>query len=135
VTGASTCTFLIKLYQVTNAVLTSGVTSATYATLLTHGPSGTGITALVSSSAVTLSSTVKTNFTLTAPLIWDSTSSQLNFAAAPVFYEIGATATPTVSNASVGSVGSSDLNFIPSFTWGTAFGGSLVLKEFVINRL
>jgi hypothetical protein len=135
VTGAATCTFLIKLYNVTNAVLTSGITSATYATLLTHGPSGTGITALVSSSAVTLSSTVKTNFSLVAPFIWDSTSKQLNFANAPVFYEIGATATPTVSNASVASIGSSDLNFLPTFTWGTAFGGSLVLTEFVINRL
>jgi hypothetical protein len=135
VTGASTCTFLIKLYQVTNAVLTSGTTSATYATLLTHPPSGTGIRALVGSSAVTLSSTVKTNFSLVAPFIWDSVSGQLNFSNAPVFYEIGATATPTVTNASTSSIGASDLNFLPSFTWGTAFGGSLVLSEFVINRL
>ena len=135
VTGASTCTFDLKLWQATNAVLTSGATSTTYATLLTHPPSGTGITGLVGSSAVTLSSTVKTNFSLKAPFIWDSTSKQLNFAGAPEFYAIGATASPTVTNASVTSLGQTDLNFFPTFTWGTAFGGSLVLSEFVINRI
>jgi hypothetical protein len=135
VTGASTCTFDLKLWQATNAVLQSGITSTTYATLLTHPPSGTGITGVVGSSAVTLSSTVKTNFRLVAPLIWDSTSKQLNFAGAPVFYAIGATATPTVTNASITGLGQTDLNFFPTFTWGTAFGGSLVLSEFGINRL
>jgi hypothetical protein len=135
VTGAATCTFDLKLWQATNAVLQSGITSATYATLLTHPPSGTGIAGLVGSSAVTLSSSVKTNFSLKAPLIWDSTSKQLNFAGAPEFYAIGATATPTVTNASLTSIGQTDLNFFPTFTWGTAFGGSLILSEFVINRI
>ena len=136
VTGASgTCTMLIKLYQATNAVLTSGVSSSTYATLLTHGPSGTGITALVGSSAVTLSSSVSTNFSLSVPLIWDSTSAKLTFAGAPSYYALGATATPTVSNASVSSLGMTDLNFFPTFTWGTTIATSLTLSEFVINRL
>jgi hypothetical protein len=135
VTGAATCTFDLKLWQASNAVLQSGITSATYATLLTHPPSGTGINGLVGSSAVTLSSSVKTNFRLKAPFIWDSTSKQLNFAGATEFYAIGATATPTVTNASLTSIGQTDLNFFPTFTWGTAFGGSLILSEFAINRV
>lgn len=132
---AGTSTMLIKLYQASNAVLTSGITSTTYATLTTHGPSGTGISGLVGSSAITLSSSVKTNFTLAARLIWDSTSKQLNFAEAPIFYSIGVTATPTVTNASTASVGTSDLNFFPTFTWGTTVAASVTLSEFVINKL
>ena len=135
VTGAATCTFDLKLWQASNAVLQSGITSTTYATLLTHPPSGTGINGLVGSSAITVSSSAKTNFRMVAPLIWDSTSKQLNFANAPVLYGIGATASPTVTNATLASIGQTDLNFFPTFTWGTAFGGSLVLTEFVINRL
>ena len=136
-TGPSgTSTLLVKLYQASNAVLTSGVTSTTYAQLLTHGPSGTGIAQVSSSSAFTLTSSVVTNFTFTAQFIWDSVSKQLNAASVPTVYAIGATATGVIgSSASTASVGLLDLNFFPTFTWGTTIGTSLVLSEFVISRL
>lgn len=134
-TGAATCTLAVKLYQASNAVLTSGITSSTYATLTAHGPSGTGISQIVSSSAIALGSTAKVNFTLNAPLQWDATSKTLNWASAPSFYAIGATLTATTGTVTTTSVGQTDLNFFPTFTWGTAFGGALTITEFVINKL
>jgi hypothetical protein len=136
VTGpAGTSTLTVKLYQASNAVLTSGVTSSTYAQLLTHGPSGTGINGVSSAGATTVSTSVSTNFSFTTQLIWDSASQQLNSANLPVFYSIGATRTGAITTASITSVGSSDLNFFPTFTWATTIGASLTLTEFVINRL
>ena len=134
-TGAATCTLAIKLYQASQSVLTSGITSTTYATLTSHGPSGTGINQIVSSSAIALGSTAKVNFQMSVPLIWDSTSKTLTWAAAPTAYSIGASLTATTGTVSSTSVAQTDLNFFPTFTWGTAFGGSLVLTEFVINRM
>ena len=134
-TGASTCTLTVKLYQASYSVLTSGITSTTYATLTTHGPSGTGISQVVSTSSIALGSTAKTNFVITVPLVWDSTSKTLNWASAPSAYAIGASLSATTGTASTTSVAQTDLNFFPTFTWGTAFGGSLELNEFVINRL
>lgn len=135
VTGAADSDLDIKLWTASNAVLTSGVTSATYAEVsTTKPPSGTGIAGLVGSSAVTVDG-LSTSFSLSAPFIWDSTSSKLNFAGAPSFYSLGVTATPTVTNATLSTIGQSDLNFFPTFTWTTTIGTSLVIKEFVINRL
>ena len=134
-TGAATCTLTVKLYQAAYSVLSSGVTSTTYATLTTHGPSGTGINQIVSSSAIALGSSAKTNFSIRVPLTWDSTSKTLNWATAPSAYAIGASLTATTGTASSTSITAADLNFFPTFTWGTAFGGSLVISEFVINRV
>jgi len=134
-TGAATCTLTVKLYQAAYSVLSSSITGTTYATLTSHGPSGTGINQIVSTSSIALGSTAKTNFVLTAPLVWDSTSKTLNWASAPSAYAIGASLTATTGTASSTSITSSDLNFFPTFTWGTAFGGSLVITEFVINKL
>src|SRR5271166_1372831 len=99
-TGAATCTLTVKLYQAAISVLTSGITSATYATLTTHGPSGTGISQVISSSSIALGSTAKTNFVFTVPLIWDATSKTLNWANAPTAYAIGASLTATTGTAS-----------------------------------
>lgn len=136
-TGPSgTSTLTIKLYQATNAVLTSGVTSSTYAQLLTHGPSGTGINQMASSSALTLTSSVKTNFVFTAQYEWDSVSQTLNLISTPVVWGAGATLTGAAGSVtSATSIGVSDLNFFPTFTWATTIGSTLTLKEFVINRL
>jgi hypothetical protein len=133
---AGTSTLLMNLYQATNAVLTSGATSTTYAQLLTHPPSGTGISKLSGTSTViTLTSAATANFTFSSQFIWDSASGKLNAANVPVAYANGATMTGAISTASVSSVGASDLNFFPTFTWATTIGASLTLKEFAINRL
>lgn len=136
-TGPSgTSTLTIKLYQATNAVLTSGITSTTYAQLLTHGPSGTGIAQVASAGAITLTTSVSTNFTFSAQFVWDSASSKLNLANTPSAWASGATLTGAAgSTTSATSIGVSDLNFFPTFTWATTIGTSLNLKEFVINRL
>jgi hypothetical protein len=134
-TGAATCTLTVKLYQAAYSVVSSAVNSTAYGYMTAHGPSGTGVNQIVSASSIALGSSAKTNFILKAPLIWDSTSKTLNYAYAPSAYAIGASLSATTGTASSTSIGQTDLNFFPTFTWGTAFGGSLVITEFVINRL
>ena len=136
ITGpAGTSTATIKLYQASNAVLTSGFTSSTYAQLLTAPPSGTGIRALSSAGAITVSTSAKVNFTFQANYQWDSVSQTLGAFGIPTAYAIGATLTGAITNATATSVGVSDLNFFPTLTFATTVPSSVVIKEFVINRL
>lgn len=136
ITGpAGTSTATIKLYQASNAVLTSGVTSTTYAQLLTAPPSGTGISGTSSAGAITVSTSVKTNFTFQANYQWDSVSQTLCAFGVPVAYAIGASLTGAITTAKTTGVGVSDLNFFPTLTFATTVPTSVVIKEFVINRL
>ena len=136
ITGPSgTSTATIKLYQASNAVLTSGFTSSTYAQLLTAPPSGTGISGTSSAGAITVTSSVKTNFSFQANYMWDSVSQTLCAFGVPVAYAIGATLTGAITTAKTTSVGVSDLNFFPTLTFATTVPASVVVKEFVINRL
>lgn len=135
VSGVSgTNTLTLKLWQAAQSVLLSGPSSTTYGGLTTHPPSGTGINSIAAGAAITLTSSVVTNFVFNVPLIWDSVSQKLNIAAAPSLYAIGATVTVTPT-ASTSSVAITDLNFFPTFTFGTAQSASILLTELSINRL
>ena len=133
---AAGCTFIMNLYQVTRSVVTSLVNSTTYATLVTTPPSGTGINEIATgASGGAISASVSTNFVFSVPLIWDSTAKKLSFTSLPMLYQAGATITATVSTASTTVSAFTDLNFFPTFNFTTGVPTSLVLSEFVLNRL
>lgn len=132
ITTAGSYTFLPKLYQVPGSVLlagTQGTVANDHAVLV--GP------ATSSGAAGTQS------FQLQAQFLWDSTTQKLTgFVSA---YQINgvniAVATPTGTAGQlqvttvVSTVGVADLNFIPSFTFGTAGANSVAITEFVIDRI
>lgn len=133
-TTGGTCSILLNMYQVTNSVLTSGTTSATYGTLTQASPSGTGITKLVTGTS-TAANTTSGTLTFSQQYAWDSVSKQLVINTAAVTYQKGVSISNTQSAATVASLNMNDLNFIPSFTFATSVPTSLVVTEFMIKRV
>ena len=131
---AGTSTLTMKLFQATAAVIAGGTSSTAYGYMTAIPPSGTGVNSIAVGSAITLSTSVKTNFAFSVPLIWDSTSKQLNLANLPYFYAVGSSVYSSAT-ASTASIGQTDLNFFPTFAFGTTAPTALTITEFVINRL
>lgn len=119
-TGASS-TLIVKLYEVPAATITAGTQSTI------------GGDHLVFTSPTITAFTGAGSFVYEAEFIWDSTSKALN-GQTTVNLSNG-TFTALAGTSALASLGVGDLNFIPSFTFGTANAGNFVqLTEFVIDR-
>lgn len=131
-TTSATANFTLNLYNVTNAAVTGGPAASTYtAAALT----GTGVTKLLTGTATAVGTGgASVNIVLKAQFIWDSVSKILGIANVATTYQKGVSITTTASAATVSSIGTGDLGFLPSFTVsaGTA---TIVVTEFSINRL
>ena len=136
ITTTATANLTINLYQVTNAAIAVGPAGTGYPATLTAGPSGTGVTKLTTGTATAVgTSGASINFSLYQQYIWDSVSKALYCATAQTQFIKGATVSVTQSALTVGSLGTSDLNFFPTFTVSAlGTGVTLSLSEFVINR-
>lgn len=132
-TTAASASITLNMYQVSNSVLTSGITSTTYGTLTQNGPSGTGITKLVTGTS-TAANTTSGTLTFAQEYVWDSTSKLFAINTAAVTYQKGVSISNTQSAATVASLAFTDLNFIPTFTFTTALPTVFTVTEFVINR-
>ena len=134
-TTTGSTNILLNMYQVTNAVLTSGITSATYAGLVQATPSVTGLTKLVTGTA-TAANTTSGTIVFSQQYTWDSTSKLLAIAGLATTYQKGVAISNTQSAATVASLAAIDLNFIPSFTLSTNTNVSvLTVTEFSLNRI
>jgi hypothetical protein len=115
----------VTLYNVTNSVFTSGFTAAT----------GTGQTALATTSTMATGAALKFNFFLEAILQWDSISGTLS----GYYYGHSSKGTPanigptTLTN-QVTSLKESDLNFYFTLTASVATTDSLGPFDFTVER-
>lgn len=129
-TGAS-LTVLPKIYQVPASVIaagTQGTVSNDHVTV--------ALAATSSGAAATQ------NFIIQAQYLWDSTSKILNgFVTAAQINGVNiapnaGTAGTLVATTAITTVGITDLNFMPSFTFGTAnAANSVTVTEFFIDRV
>jgi len=111
--GASS-TFVVKLYNGTSSTVTSDT-----------------VIAATASYTITTASTI--NFIVEAQLIWDSTSSKLN---GWFFSDVNNTFTGGAAITSVTSLSVTNLQFIPSFTFGTGNAANTVtVKEFLFEKV
>jgi len=133
-TTAASASITLNMYQVTNAVLTSGFTSATYAGLTQASPSVTGLTKLVTGTS-TAANTTSGTIVFSQQYTWDSVSKLLAIATPATTYQKGVAISNTQSAATVASLGFTDLNFVPSFTFTTALPTVLTISEFSLNRV
>ena len=133
-TTGGTCSILLNMYQVTNAVLTAGVTASSYTALTQASPSGTGITKLVTGTS-TAANTTSGTLTFTQQYTWDSVSKLLGINNAAVTYQKGVVVSNTQSAATVASLNAIDLNFIPSFTFATNVPTVFTITEFALVRV
>jgi hypothetical protein len=128
-TTGGAITFLPKIYQVPASIIAAG-TQATVA--------NDHVTVALAATSI---STATQNFIVEAQFLWDSTSKILNgqvIGAQINGVNIAAnsgTAGTMVATTQITAVGIGDLNFMPSFTFGTANAGNIVtVTEFVIDR-
>ena len=133
-TTGGTCSILLNMYQVTNAVLTAGVSNASYTALTQASPLGTGITKLVTGTS-TAANTTSGTLTFTQQYTWDSVSKLLGINNAAVTYQKGVVVSNTQSAATVASLNAIDLNFIPSFTFATNVPTVFTITEFALVRV
>ena len=137
-TTAGSYTFRFGVYQTSAANL--GVIG-TAGQVTTAGAHGTGSTITLALSTATTISTTTANFYMEMSCIWDSTSKLFTCSTQTGAFQAGvALAAPAITSAGAGtvtisSVGLTDLNFWPAFTFGTAGANSMVVKEFSINRM
>ena len=133
-TTAASASLTLNLYQVTSAVLTSGITSTTYAGLVQASPSVSGLTKLVTGTS-TAANTTSGTLTFSQQYAWDSTSKLLAINTAATTYQKGVSISNTQSAATVSSLAFTDLNFLPTFTFTTALPTVFTVTEFVIDRI
>lgn len=132
---AGSYTFEPKLYQMPASVIAAG-------TQLNSSNVPTGGNALWVGAATSSGGAGTQSFLIETKLFWDSKTKTLN--GGVMTYQINnvniAVGTPSgtagtfqvITQAT--SVGASDLNFIPSFTFGTAGVNGVTVTEFVIDR-
>lgn len=106
------------------------------------GAHGTGSTLTLSGlSTATTISTTTANFTMRIQAMWDSVSKVLSLFTIGAFQKGVILAAPaplllgTQQPTLITSVGLTDLNFWPAFTFGTAGANSVTVREFFINRV
>lgn len=133
-TTAASASITLNMYQVTNAVLTSGITSTTYADLVQASPSVSGLTKLVTGTS-TAANTTSGTIVFSQQYTWDSVSKLLAIATPATTYQKGVSISQTQSAATVASLAFTDLNFIPTFTFTTALPTVVTVTEFSINRV
>lgn len=132
-TSTATTNILVSLYNAKASSFSAGSGAGTSGGY-TLGTLGTGCTKIIPSTATAgLTSTQSINYWLKAQFIWDSVTKILSYATSTAYLNGASVAANSPVNAT--SVGLTDLNFIPSFTLASAATTSIVVTEFVINRL
>lgn len=122
-TTAGAYTFTTKLYQVPYASVIPTNISATV----------TNDNLVCTGATFTAGGAGTSTYVLTASLIWDSVSAQLQGSFSTL---AGGTFTGGASTTAVAAVKVDGLNFIPVFTFGTAnAGNSVLVKEFSIEQV
>ncbi len=128
--SSATTNTLVDLYNAKAASFKDGPAASSY-TLATLG---TGCTKVVTGTATAnLTSSVTINYIMKASFLWDSLTKILSWTGTTQ-YQNGVIVA-NAANANATSVGLTDLNFIPSFTFASAATTTVNIKEFVINRL
>jgi hypothetical protein len=127
-TTAGSYNFTPKIYQVPQAIVLAG----TQTTLANDH--------VQVSLAATAIATTTVNFSVSAQFLWDSTSLILNgfvtsaqINGVNIVANAGTVGTLVATTQQTG-VGIKDLNFMPTFTFGTAGANSVQVTEFVIDR-
>ena len=131
-TASSTATTntLVDLYNAKASTFAGGPAATGY----TLGTLSTGCTKVLTGTATAnLTSSVTINYILKAQFLWDSLTKILSWCGTTQ-YQNGVLIS-NAANANATSVASTDLNFIPSFTFASAATTTVNIKEFVINRL
>lgn len=135
-TTTATTNFTIGLYEYTAAALAGGPSASSYTGAAI---TGTGVNKLLSNSGAPVAvgtNGASTNFVLRAQFIWDSVSKTLAASNTPVLFFKGATVAMTIASSGlITGIGQTDLNFAPSITYSATNSPTLVLTEFVINRV
>ena len=130
ITSSTTTNVLVNLFNATQASWNDGP----YATTYTLGTLGTGCTNVVTGTATAgLTPTVTVDFWMKAQFVWSSSNSTLAFGTAAQY--LNGSVVPVSATANATSIGSQDLNFIPSFTFASGGTNVVNIKEFVVNRL
>jgi len=133
VTSTATTNFQVSLYNAKNSSFSAGSGAGT-AGGYTLGTLGTGCTLLVTGTGTAgLTASQSINYWLKAQFVWDSVTKILAYTTSTAYLNGASVAAGTTANAT--AVGLTDLNFIPSFTIASAATTSIVVTEFVINRL
>ena len=129
ITTAGSYTATVKLYQVPGTIA-----AAQTAATLANDNSVFALAATSSGGAGTQ------NFTVEAEFLWDSTTKALHgyMTAAQIngvnIAVNSGTAGTMVATTAISNLGLKDMNFIPSFTFGTAGANSIQITEFAIDR-
>ena len=128
--SSATTNMLVNLYQAKASTFAGGPAASGY-TLATLG---TGCTKVVTGTATAgLTSTVSQNFWMKAQFVWSSSTKVLNFGAAAQY--LNGAVVSVASSANATSIGVTDLNFIPQFTFASGGTNTVQVVEFVVNRL
>ena len=133
ITGTATTNTLVNLYNAKASSWSAGPAAGT-AGGYTIATLGTGTTAVVTGTAtagVTASASI--NFLMTAQFLWDSVTKILALQSATQYINGAVVAVAATSN--VTTVAAGDLNFIPSFTFASASTNTVLVTEFLINRV
>jgi hypothetical protein len=128
---ASSTVFTPYIYEVPQSVLL--LNTLTSGSPTSGGPTFTANDHLLYTGAtVTTTATTAYNYVLEAELIWDSASGILN----GYFDTLGAgTYTAAAATTPLASVTATGLNFIPFFAFSTASNSTVVVKEFLLERV
>ena len=130
ISGTTTTNTLVNLFNATQATWKDGPYAGTY----TLGTLGTGCTNVVTGTATAgITASASINFWMRARFIWSSSTKILAFGSAEQW--INGNVVSISASASVSNVNIQDLNFIPQFTFAGGGTNTVVISEFLINRL
>jgi hypothetical protein len=134
-TTSATSNFTLNMRNVTYAASYGATPSGS--AYKAASTSGTGVTTLLTGTATAVGTGgASINFVMKSQWIWDSVSKTLAAASTATTYQLGTSITTTATNATVTSLGSTDLNFTLGVTYSSATAaGALTLTEWVINRI
>jgi hypothetical protein len=134
-TTSATSNFTLNMRNVTYAASYGATPSGS--AYKAASTSGTGVTTLLTGTATAVGTGgASVNFIMKSQWIWDSVSKTLAAANAPTTYQLGASVTTTATNATVTSLGSTDLNFTLGVTYSSATAaGALTLTEWTIAKI
>jgi hypothetical protein len=130
ISGTTTTSALVNLFQVSQSTWKDGPYAGTY----TAGVLGTGCTNVVTgTSTAGITASTRINFWMRARFIWSSATNILSFGSAEQW--INGSVVSIAATASVSSVNIQDLSFIPQFTFASGGVNTIAVSEFTISRL
>lgn len=124
--------FIVKLYGVVTAAAGTGNTVIPALYLGTSATVGNNSVIIKPAASADLSGT-SANFSLAVTLRWDSTSQKLN---GSYTVQVGNAAPTTAVIGTANTVAAyTGLNFVPTFTFGNAAGGTVNITEYSLEQV